>query len=153
MKPIRVYPSAFDTWLMIVMYGPPVGMLAASVWFVAVGQDAEGVILGLMGLALLLFNLLLTRPCRYTLTADTLNIRCGLMNETIPLERIRSAEKSSSILSAPALSLRRVCIRLDKGQRLVSPVNRDQFIEDVMESIPIGNGERVPWDLTLSEKE
>jgi hypothetical protein len=131
----KVYPSAFDRWLMALVYSGPLIMLVVGV-YCALNQMADEAILFLaMGLATFLLNLLVTYPCRYTLTADSLNIRCGFIHQSIPLESIRSAELSSSWASGPALSLRRVRIRFDKGQRLVSPVNREQFIADLLAAV------------------
>ena len=45
-----------------------------------------------------------------------------------------SVALSSSWESAPALSLRRVRIQLDKGHRIVSPLDREQFIADLMDA-------------------
>lgn len=73
----------------------------------------------------------LTIPCEYTLTDDTLKIRSGLLEDDVPLRSIRRAEKSGSLWSAPALSLRRVKISTDRGMRLVSPRDRDAFIADL----------------------
>lgn len=131
----KVYPSAVDRWLMILLYAGPVLLLGLGI-YCAIDQRADEAIICLaMGLGTLLLNILLTYPCRYTLTADSLNVRCGFIHQTIPLERIQSAELSTSWLSGPALSLRRVRIRLDKGQRLLSPTDRERFIEDLMTAV------------------
>ena len=73
-----------------------------------------------------------TVPCVYTLTDESLKIQCGVLEDDVPLARIRKVEKSSSALSAPALSLRRVRISLDDGYRLISPRDRDGFIADLI---------------------
>lgn len=86
-------------------------------------------------LALTCLNLIITTPCRYTLTSDSLNIRCGLLFRTVPLSQVQKVELSSSWESAPALSLRRVKITLDRGYRIISPVDRDVFIKDLMDAV------------------
>jgi len=132
---IRVYPSAFDLWLLALLYLGPVVLLVLSLYgWQEARADVAGI--GLVSFAVLvLLNVLLTWPCRYTLTDDSLNIRCGLLFQTIPLHRIRGAELSSSWRSGFAMSLRRVRIELDKGYRLVSPVDREAFIADLMAAV------------------
>ncbi len=131
----RVYPSAVDTWLLVVMYASPVWLVGLGVYLATIARADEALTCFVTAIALTLLNLLLTYPCRYTLTADSLNIRCGLIRQSIPLTRIKSAEFSSSWLSAPALSLKRVRIQLDNGSRIVSPVDRQQFIDDLMNAV------------------
>jgi hypothetical protein len=70
-------------------------------------------------------------PCVYTLTDESLKIKCGILEDDVPLTKIRKTEKSSSTCSVPALSLRRVKITLDDGYRLISPRDRDGFIADL----------------------
>jgi hypothetical protein len=75
--------------------------------------------------------LLLTTPCRYTLGADHLEIRCGLIRKRICYAEILRVELSSNLLSAPALSLRRVKISYVQGFQLVSPRCRARFIDEL----------------------
>ena len=67
-------------------------------------------------------------PCRYTLLDDGLLIQSGLIKRKIDYRVMKDVHPSRNPLSAPALSLRRVKIELDKGFALVSPKNRDEFI-------------------------
>ena len=131
----RVYQSAVDTWLIFLLYVSPVSLASLGVYLATVAQADEALTCFVMALAVTMLNISFTRPCRYTLTADSLNIRCGLLSQTIALERIQSAELSSSWQNGYALSLKRVCIKLDKGQRLVSPVDREQFITELMQAV------------------
>jgi len=133
-EPVRVYPSAVDKWLMIVIYASPVTLLViATIGWVNQQPDVTGTCL-ILFVALTLLNLIITTPCRYTLTGDSLNIRCGLMFRSVLLSRIKKIEPSSSWESAPALSLRRVKITLDRGYRIISPIDRDAFMNDLMEA-------------------
>ncbi len=127
----RVYPSAYDWWLLVLLYSAPTLSLVLAVAGYQQGRpDLTGTCL-LLALALVLLNLAMTWPCRYTLTGDTLNIRCGLMCRSLPLSRIVRAEPSGSWESAPAMSLRRVKLVLDKGHRVISPADRDDFLRDL----------------------
>ncbi len=131
----QVYPSAVDTWLMVLLYSGPAILIPIGIysWLQGRGDIALTCLLTLV--ALILINRLLTWPCRYTLTDDSLNIRCGLLFRSVPLDQIQGAELSSSWESAPALSLRRVRIRLDRGYRIVSPIDREAFIADLMTAV------------------
>ncbi len=73
----------------------------------------------------------LSIPCVYTLTDESLKIKSGMLEDEVPLRKIRGAEKSSSMWSAPALSLRRIKITLEDGSRSISPKDRDGFIIDL----------------------
>ncbi len=133
--PARVYRSAVDKWLLVVIYASPATLLViATIGWINEQPDVTGVCL-ILFVALTLLNLVVTTPCRYTLTNDSLNIRCGLLFRSVPLGRIVRIEPSSSWESAPALSLRRVKITLDRGYRIISPVNRDAFIKDLMDAV------------------
>ena len=131
-RPHQVYPSATDQWLMALLYAGPVCLGGLGLYCIFDQRDAEAMTLLMMSVGLIGLNLILTRPCRYTLTEDTLNVRCGLFSKTIALKDVVSAELSSSWLSGPALSLRRVRIRTSKKSVLVSPVDREQFIADLL---------------------
>jgi len=133
--PPRVYQSAVDTWLMILLYAGPAALVLLGIYAWYQGQADATMACLMLSVGLILLNLLLTAPCRYTLTEDTLNIRCGLLFSSVPLSRVRDAELSSTWQSAPALSLRRVKIKLDRGVRIVSPVQREAFIQDLMAAV------------------
>lgn len=140
----RIYPSAVDAWLMIVLYAAPLLLTVFCLYFAWIGNAEEALTCLLVAVGLTLLNLVLTRPCRYTITADTLNIRCGLMSQTIDLDRITHAELSSSWLSGPALSLKRVRIHFDHASRLVSPLDREQFIDDLMRAVSHARKSELP---------
>lgn len=129
----RVYPSAYDRWLLLLLYASPLTLLLlAAFGYQQDRPELVGTCL-MLAVALALVNLVLTWPCRYTLTEDTLNIRCGLLCRSIPLQRIVGAELSRSWQSSPAMSLRRVKIRLDDGgYRIISPADRQRFLDDLL---------------------
>jgi len=140
-KSVQVFPSAVDAWLIVVLYLGPAILSFLGIYLAVENRADEALMCFAISVGLVFLNLLLTRPCRYTLTADTLNLRCGVYNETIPLTRVRSVEKSRSWLSGPAMSLSRVRIRLDKGYRLVSPSSREPFMEQLMAAVKRAGGQ------------
>ena len=89
---------------------------------------------GVVFLVVVLFATIII-PCRYTLTDDGLLIQSGLIKTKIEYRRMKDVKPSWNPLSAPALSLRRVKIKLDKGFALVSPKRRDEFIVELKRRI------------------
>jgi hypothetical protein len=102
-----------------------------SVMLIRQGRAADAITLLLLGGGLLLVTLLFTIPCRYTLLADALSIRCGVICYQIPLSEIQRVEKSASLRSGPALSLRRVLVVTEKRGYLLSPKDREAFMADI----------------------
>lgn len=129
-----VYPSRIDAWLVAVLVGAvllcgvPVWLHwhqpGAAAWAVAIAVLTLGVIVAV------------TVPCRYTLTADDLLIRCGLIRQRIPLRTISRVEPSSSIVSAPALSLRRLKVSYGRRAQYISPRDRAGFIAELTRRAP-----------------
>jgi hypothetical protein len=122
------FPSAVDSWLGALLVGVPlvlvgIGILALPVSPTSgIAQIVGGLLTGGLMAAV-------SVPCHYTLDDRTLTIRCGLYRQRIEIARIESLEKSNSLLSAPALSLKRVKIVYGDGRsQLVSPRDRDGFI-------------------------
>ena len=74
-------------------------------------------------------------PCTYTLARDHLLIRSGLIRQKIAYKDITAVEPSASPLSAPALSLKRVKVSYGRTFQLVSPRERDLFIQSLRERV------------------
>ncbi|TWU38991.1 hypothetical protein Q31b_40700 [Novipirellula aureliae] len=123
------FDSAIDLWLAALLMLAPGLSIALGLYLFFQEQPGDASIVFLVGTGCLLLTALFTAPCRYTILTDALSIRCGMLCYQIPLESIESVTKSRSIASAPALSVRRVCIKTDKRSYLVSPKDLDQFIE------------------------
>lgn len=130
-KSETIYPSRVDWWV--------AGVLAA-VLLTPVGIGVRLTMVSwVLGLVCILFGLLvgalmvrMTFPCRYVLTDEALLVQFGWDEERIPLRRVRDARLSGSILSAPALSMRRVEIVYDGGSIVISPHDRQGFISDLL---------------------
>lgn len=73
----------------------------------------------------------------YTRTAQELLIRSGPFRWRIPLSAVHEVSPSRSWVSAPALSLDRLCIRYGQGSSiLVSPREKQRFVEALRERCP-----------------
>lgn len=132
----HVYPSAVDWWWMV-----PLMVVVVYVSFDdIVTRFQQGAVLDgwiAVGVVLLVVVLFITIiiPCRYTLADDGLLIQSGLIKTKLDYQRMRDVKPSWNPLSAPALSLKRVKIKLDRGFALISPKHRDEFIVELKRRI------------------
>ena len=130
-KPMQTkYPSRIAPWIAVTLIGAPLVVMAVGAFTLTTSIGA-GVVAMVTGLFVGGVIVALTLPCVYTLTDDGLKIKSGLLEDDVPLADILGAEMSGSLWSAPALSLRRVKIRLKNGARVISPQDRERFIADL----------------------
>ena len=99
------------------------------------GRADDAMYLFLTGAGVLLLTIALTQPCRYTIMKDSISVRCGVTVYQVSLDEIISIRPSSSWISAPALSLRRIEIKTKKRVIIVSPRDREAFIADLQNAI------------------
>ena len=132
-KTIRptVYDSAIDLWVAALILLSPLASAVIGVYLLIQGQADGAMYLFLVGAGSLILTIAFTHPCRYTILKESISIRCGILFYQIPLAEIESVEPSSSWLSGPALSTRRVKLKTKKRTILISPRERDIFIADL----------------------
>ena len=123
------YESKIDAWLVAVV-GAGICMTIYS-GFTAGSRDTEALISSVVTLIVMVTIIGGSAyPCRYVLEPDHLLISSGLFfRQRIAYREITGVEPSSNPFAAPALSLRRVKITYDRRYQLVSPRERDEFIE------------------------
>lgn len=126
-----VYPSAIDRWIGISLLLGPAIAGAIGIYAMWSGRHGEAVIVFLVGAFCGLITVLLVLPCRYTLHRDMLSARCGILVWRVDLNDIVAAEPSRSLLSGPALSLRRIAVRTDRRTLLVSPRDQKAFLQEL----------------------
>jgi Bacterial PH domain len=121
-----VYPTAISWWLWIPIYTLIIGqgiflMSETSVWF----------FLFHLTLAILIYIFIVR--IQYILTTDQIIIKMGPFSyRKIDIVSIRKMQLSNNPLSSPAASLRRIAIHYNQwGFVLISPKNREEFIEEV----------------------
>jgi membrane protein YdbS with pleckstrin-like domain len=127
---VRTYPSRIDTWLAAVTIAPIVLLLGFTIITYSQAPAAALVNLAVVGM-LLLIGALVGYPCEYTLADTELIIRSGVIRQRIAYRDITAIEKSGSLWAGPALSLRRVKISYAGRFQLISPREREEFIEDL----------------------
>ncbi|MEO1617735.1 MAG: PH domain-containing protein [Planctomycetota bacterium] len=130
-----IYRSRVDWWIALMLVAGPLICVVLTAVMLYRGQDRDALICLLTGAGTLLLTVLLTIPCRYTILSDTLSIRSGLIVQRVPIDQIRNVEPSGSWQSGPALSLRRVKISTASRFYLVSPEERERFIEELTEAV------------------
>lgn len=130
-----IYVSAVDWWIaLLVMMGPVICVGLTGI-LMQQGRQQDALYCMAAGVFTLLVTGLFTVPCRYTILSDTLSIRCGILLMRVPLDQIKSIELSGSWISGPALSLKRVKISTASRFYLVSPVDRERFIDELTQVV------------------
>ncbi len=122
------FPSTIDAWLVAVV----VAAFVATVYpLVELSHESTAALAVAIcaTLALPLVLWLVVLPCRYVLTDDHLLICFGRFRRRIPYRDITAVARSRSPVSAPALSLRRVKVSTGRQGCLVSPSDRERFID------------------------
>ncbi|MFA1822518.1 PH domain-containing protein [Virgibacillus oceani] len=73
----------------------------------------------------------------YVIEANNLVIKCGPYKKKVSFDSIKSVKKTTSSLSSPALSLKRLEIEYGVYDSvLISPYDRDEFIEILSKHCP-----------------
>ena len=121
-------------------------------WFIAVAAVVIGVgVIGAMAAATagtVLLPVLVTVPAiglvlwvwrstRYVVTDTSLLVRCAFVNVVVPLSDITCLRRTSTVLSAPALSLDRIEVQHAGGAVVISPAQREQFVAAITSRNPV----------------
>ncbi|HYH44549.1 MAG TPA: PH domain-containing protein [Thermoanaerobaculia bacterium] len=133
------YPSKVDAWLVAVLAAAIGFTLLQGVWLRSVSPSGSAVAFGAAAFVILLL-LLVAVPCRYTLEPDHLLIQAGLTRRRIAYRDITAIAPSRNPLSSPALSLRRVKVSYGGRFLLVSPRERERFIQELRERVAADGG-------------
>ena len=127
-----VYKSAVDVWVVaLLLLSPSLGTLLGC-YCAWIQRPDDAAVFFAASAVTLLVTMALIFPCRYTLTNDTMSVRCGLfIFYQVAYESIVSANCTSTLRSGPALSLKRIEVKTDKRSVIISPVDRDRFLADL----------------------
>ncbi len=130
----KIYKSKVDKWyiwfciLMTMAFIGSICLCYRSTWILVIDVVMMGICL------IMIYDMLLHTD--YTITGEKLHIRCGfLFQMNLPIYKITEITHKSTILSSPALSVKRIGIRYGKRNWVyISPQNQEEFISD-LESI------------------
>lgn len=126
-----VYHSAVDLWIACLLVSSPLALMVMTLAMMQQGRNNDSLVCLIAAAVTLVATAAFTVPCRYTILSDSVTIRCGLLFYRVPFDKIKNIELSGSWLSAPAMSLRRVKISTASQFYLVSPRDREKFIEEL----------------------
>lgn len=121
------FRSDVDLWLIVVIVGAVLFVVYSGFAMRNLNPGAARIAFAAAAFIALLIATIGV-PCRYTLGADSLLIQSGLIRWRIAYRDITKIEASSSPISAPAWSLRRVKISFGRSFQLVSPREREIFM-------------------------
>lgn len=133
------FSSKKDWWLTIIVWVP-------MLFFIGIGGYTLLYKEFSIGGFVLIFILMVILPIQllwmwlttyYVLDDSHLVIKYGPFKKVIPLNTIKSVKKTMNPWSSPALSLKRLEIMYGKYDIvLISPIDRDKFMEIISERCP-----------------
>lgn len=120
----KTYKSKIDIWLVVLFY---VMMLLPTI--LTLIDMFSWTMMALEGLLLVLVSILLFNT-KYIIDGELLYIKCGFLpKEKCSISQMVKIKNTRSIISAPAISLDRIEIKLNNRQRLIiSPLDKKRFI-------------------------
>jgi hypothetical protein len=131
------FESKVDMWLVAIIVaslGMPIGLTVSRIIYS--GFDHEAVILLFAVLPAVLPLVFLFKTTYYVVTDESIIAHC-LFSRTMPLASVKSLRPTRNPLSAPALSLDRIEIVSNSGDRfLVSPKDKQAFVSAVVRRAP-----------------
>lgn len=135
----KFYNSKVDWWI------PAVVVFTVAVAFMGPIIDGEIFIVGIIiGAILGIAEIVMFASVKYQIFDGKIGIRNMFYKwEWFPIDKISEVKKSSGILSAPALSTKRISIKFSDKKILkssmpleISPKDRDEFIAQLKEINP-----------------
>ena len=129
-----VFESKRDTWIVALIWAGALGSAYAGFQ----QFDTTAPLLPRLGMLILLvavagFMLWVLYGTDYTLTDESLLIRCGPFRYRVPLAEIDSVSPSRNPLSSPACSLDRLLVkwRGESKRILISPSRKADFLREL----------------------
>jgi len=126
------FKSKIDRWLLYLLIA--VMVFEVVVMSIAASQaqhrgEAAAMIVAALAIVALLGSMLV--GTHYTVDENALRIACGPFRWTVPIDAIKSVEATRNPLSSPALSLDRLQIDYGKRRIMVSPADKNGFLQAI----------------------
>jgi len=131
----EVFDSAVDLWLAVVLIFPVAVSLLLAVGLLMAGRAGDALPLFFVAAGSGALTVAFTVPCRYTFLEDALSIRCGIICYQVPYASISDVERTFTLASGPALSLKRVRVAAGRKKHILSPRDPDRFVERLKECV------------------
>ena len=123
---MKIYRSKIDWWLMVIVFVPFVFIIVKA----TIDREIEMVLTGLVLIGLVL---LLLWTIKYKIEGVVLTV----WFTKIEIKNIKKIYKTRNPLSSPALSIDRIAIVYNKyDEVLISPKDKEQFVEDLLKINP-----------------
>ncbi len=125
------YPSGINIPLAILVFGPLIGFSILAI----VDEEWWAFLILFVCLA---FSAYLYVSTFYAVTENAeLVVRSGpFHNIRIPVEKIRKIESSGTLMAGPALSMKRIIVYSDQDSVVLSPKEKQKFIDHLLELNP-----------------
>jgi Bacterial PH domain len=123
---MKVFTSKIDWWFGLVLLYPIFRSMVGIL---------EGDWLGYLGIVLIaVIIVFFSKTTQYIVNDTQLVIQCMfIVNEKIDIRKIRKIEKTSNMLSSPALSLDRIAIKYNTFDEIyISPKEKQFFIDELL---------------------
>jgi hypothetical protein len=139
------FRSKIGPVLTVIAWAPILATTGVVIWKVlgslsegmSVGQKAGHLIPVLLMLLFDAFFVWMYATTAYTITDDDmLLVRSGFMRWQIPINSIQTVRRTRNPSSAPALSIDRLEVLYRDGFLLISPVERERFVAELVRRNP-----------------
>ena len=130
-----IRPSKIDIWIALLLIAGPLILVNLGIYLHKTGEEQNSLICISAGMLIGVVTWILAFPCQYTLEDKSLLAQAGILKWRIPYAEIQTVELSNSILSGPALSLQRIEVQYDRGRILISPNERDLFLNELRKKV------------------
>ena len=127
---MQVFKSKVDWWLGLPLIYPiflSITSIVVDEWY------------GYMGLFIIILLIIIaSKVTKYIISENQLTIQCFFyVNAKINILKIKTIEKTNSIVSSPALSFDRIRINYNKYDEIfISPKEKQHFINQLLEINP-----------------
>lgn len=129
---MKVFKSKIDVWLLLIIYVPVTVAMVMGI----VDKQWEVLAINICIIAVVTY---LFTGTKYIISNNILHIKIGAIEvKKLDVHKIKKIEKTFNPLSAPALSLKRLKLSYGEsfGYTLISPKEREQFINAILEINP-----------------
>lgn len=137
---MQTFRSNVDGWFIALAAVVIAVGIAGAIAAATAGTRLLPVIVAIPAIALVIW---IWRSTRYVITDTSLQVRSALLNVAVPLRDITRLRRTSTALSAPALSLDRLAVEYGGGAIVISPAERDQFVAAITSRNPLVDVEGV----------
>ena len=134
----KVYKSKKDQWLVWITWFSNIVIIVSVIYlFFIEGITTYSLVYGISMILIVLFLYFLLNLTYYVITDSELQVRSFFFKWNIRIDTIKKIFETNNMLSSPALSLDRLMIIYEDGKKImISPVNKNEFLNDLASQNP-----------------